>query len=72
MGMPVDDQLLNATKDWIHKLCVGLLDALDAECKKVQSLVGDMKELVDLPIGENVRKKQYGVGYMAYSHILLR
>ncbi|KAL0139619.1 hypothetical protein V8B55DRAFT_1525756 [Mucor lusitanicus] len=54
MGMPVDDQLLNATKDWIHKLCVGLLDALDAECKKVQSLVGDMKELVDLPIGENL------------------
>lgn len=56
MGMPVDEQLLNATKDWIHKLCVDLLDALDAECKKVQSLVGDMGELVDMPIGENVRR----------------
>lgn len=55
MGMPVDEQLLNATKDWIHKLCVGLLDALDAECKKVQSLVGDMGQLVDKPMGENVR-----------------
>lgn len=56
MGMPVDEQLFNATKDWLHKLCVGLLDALDAECKNVQSLVNDMGELVDLPIGENVCK----------------
>lgn len=54
MGMPVDEHLLNATKDWLHKLCVGLLDALDTECKKVQSLASDMRELIDMPIGENV------------------
>ncbi|KAL7318461.1 hypothetical protein PS15m_001704 [Mucor circinelloides] len=54
MGMPVDEQLLNATKDWIHKLCVGLLDALDAECKKVQSLVSDMGDLIEMPVGENL------------------
>ncbi|KAI8640135.1 hypothetical protein BD408DRAFT_470378 [Parasitella parasitica] len=54
MGLPVNEQLLDVAKDWFHKLCVGLLDALDAECKKVQSLVSDMKDLVEMPLGENL------------------
>ncbi|KAG1076973.1 hypothetical protein G6F42_025160 [Rhizopus arrhizus] len=62
MGMPVDEQLLNATKDWIHKLCVGLLDALDTECKKVQSLVSDMGDLMEMPVGENVVDGIYSSG----------
>jgi hypothetical protein len=55
MGMPVDQQLLDATRDWLHRLCIGLLSALDAECKKVQSLVSDMQDLLSLPLGEKVR-----------------
>lgn len=54
MGLPVDDQLLNATKEWLHNLCVGLLDALDSECKKAQDLVEGMEDLIKLPIGENL------------------
>ncbi|CEP18881.1 hypothetical protein [Parasitella parasitica] len=54
MGLPVDEQLVEAAKDWFHKLCIGLVDALDAECKKVQSLVNDMGELVEMPLGESL------------------
>ncbi|KAI7890106.1 uncharacterized protein EV154DRAFT_512484 [Mucor mucedo] len=54
MGMPVDDQLLNATKEWLHNLCIGLLSALDKECKKAQDLVHDMQNLIRLPIGEKL------------------
>lgn len=54
MGLPVDDQLITATKEWLHNLCVGLLDALDAECKKAQELVESIEDLIKLPMGENV------------------
>lgn len=54
MGMPVDEHLLNAAKNWLHHLCVGLLDALDSECKKVQSIVNSMQYLINLPMGEKV------------------
>jgi hypothetical protein len=54
MGMPVDDQLLNATKEWLHNLCIGLLNALDKECKTAQDIVHDMQNLIRLPIGEKV------------------
>ncbi|KAI9482973.1 MAG: hypothetical protein EXX96DRAFT_126320 [Benjaminiella poitrasii] len=54
MGMPVNDSLLVATKEWLHNLCVGLLDVLDTECKKAQELVNNMEELIHLPMGENL------------------
>lgn len=54
MGMPVDEHLLTATKNWIHQLCTGLLDALDTECKKAQNMVNDMRDLVHTDMGENV------------------
>ena len=57
MALPVDDQLLQATKEWLHNLCVGLIDALDKECKKAQEMVDDMEDLIKLPMGEKVKKK---------------
>ncbi|GAA5795177.1 hypothetical protein HPULCUR_000531 [Helicostylum pulchrum] len=54
MGMPVDDQLINATKQWIHNLCVGVLDALDKECKKAQQQAQNIQDLIQLPIGEKL------------------
>ncbi|KAI7907706.1 uncharacterized protein BX663DRAFT_491793 [Cokeromyces recurvatus] len=54
MGMPVNDSLLIATKEWLHNLCTGLLDALDTECKKAQELANNMEELIHLPMGENL------------------
>ncbi|KAI8390054.1 hypothetical protein BD560DRAFT_379781 [Blakeslea trispora] len=54
MGMPVNETLLNATKQWIHNLCQGLLVALSSECKKAQVLVQDMKALVYSPVGEKL------------------
>lgn len=55
MGMPVDDQLLTATREWLHNLCTGLLNALNNECKKVRDMVNDMEDLLHLPIGEKVK-----------------
>lgn len=54
MGLPVDEHLISATKNWIHYLCTGLLDALDTECKKVQNMANEMKDLVHTELGENV------------------
>ncbi|KAI8058667.1 uncharacterized protein B0P05DRAFT_581556 [Gilbertella persicaria] len=54
MGMPVNEQLLIATKEWIHHLCNDLLNALNNECKKAQDLVHDMKALVHSPMGEKL------------------
>jgi hypothetical protein len=54
MGMPVDDQLLTATKEWLHNLCTGLLDALNIECRNAQDMVNDMEDLLHSPIGEKV------------------
>jgi hypothetical protein len=31
MGLPVDDRLLDATKQWLYNLCIGLMEALDSE-----------------------------------------
>jgi hypothetical protein len=61
MGMPVDDQLLTATKEWLHNLCIGLLDALNLECKKAQDTVHAMKDLIQLPMGEKVKKKKRNI-----------
>ncbi|CAO3665307.1 unnamed protein product [Rhizopus microsporus] len=54
MGLPVDDHLLAATKQWLFNLCVGLMEALELECKKVGDNVSDMSELYDLPVGEEL------------------
>jgi hypothetical protein len=54
MGLPVDDQLLNATKSWLLNLCNDVLMALDNECKKVQGMVTDMADLVNKPFGDSV------------------
>ncbi|KAI8377076.1 hypothetical protein EDC96DRAFT_551240 [Choanephora cucurbitarum] len=54
MGMPVNEALLSATKQWIHNLCHGLLDALNSECKRAQALVRDMKALIGSTVGEKL------------------
>ncbi|CAO3671455.1 unnamed protein product [Rhizopus stolonifer] len=54
MGLPVDDHLLAATKQWLHNLCIDLMEALDSECKKIGSSVKSISELYDLPIGEEL------------------
>lgn len=54
MGLPVDDHLLAATKQWLHNLCIDLMEALDSECKKIGSSVKNISELYDLPIGEEL------------------
>jgi hypothetical protein len=58
-GLPVDEQLLDATRQWLHHLCLGLLDALNTECKRVQSLVNDIQDLISLPMGAKVKKNPY-------------
>lgn len=50
MGLPVDDRLLDATKQWLYNLCIGLMEALDSECKKIGNRVTDMSELYELPV----------------------
>ncbi|KAI7864253.1 hypothetical protein BDF14DRAFT_1732511, partial [Spinellus fusiger] len=54
MGMPVDDHLLASTKGWFYSLSIGLLNELDTECSKAQSLVSSMRELVNRPPGEKL------------------
>ncbi|KAI8994766.1 hypothetical protein BDB01DRAFT_841122 [Pilobolus umbonatus] len=54
MGLPVDDQLIEAIKDWLYNLCVSLLDVLDAECKKAEAVVHDMADLIKIPLGEKL------------------
>ncbi|KAI8967783.1 hypothetical protein BDF20DRAFT_839992 [Mycotypha africana] len=54
LGFPVDDALLNANKEWIYHVCTGLLDALDGECKKLQNIANDVKQIVNTAEGEKL------------------
>ncbi|KAI9245581.1 hypothetical protein BY458DRAFT_528688 [Sporodiniella umbellata] len=54
MGLPVDDHLLEAAKQWLCRLCIGLMEALDSECKKIGSNIKGVSELYDLAIGEEL------------------
>ncbi|KAI9026549.1 hypothetical protein CLU79DRAFT_742257 [Phycomyces nitens] len=72
MGMPVDEHLLAATKGWFYSLSIGLLRELDTECSKAQSLVTDMRELVNSALGEKLMDAiLHGIEFISGSTALI-
>ncbi|KAL0094949.1 hypothetical protein F4703DRAFT_1821474 [Phycomyces blakesleeanus] len=72
MGMPVDEHLLAATKGWFYSLSIGLLRELDTECSKAQSLVTNMRELVNSALGEKLMAAiLHGIEFISGSTALI-